>query len=609
MSLKPSRRLLAATLGACLAFPALAAAAHAPSPFSRTIFFGDSLTDSGHFRPVLVQLNPQATMVGRFTTNPGLVWSEYLARQYRTDAWANGNGQGGDNYAVGGARVGVDTVGALGATPSLATQAATYLASTGGKADPNALYTVWGGANDLFAVASGAPAQATIGQAVASQVGIVASLKAAGAQYILVPNLPDIGLTPQFIAGGPAMQGLATQLASSYNQALYGGLAAQGLEVIPLDTFAMLQELAANPGQYGFRNATQMGCTTGQSISCAPGDYAAPDAASAYVFADGVHPGTRTHEILAQYAASVIEGPRQQLLVARSAQASGRSRLDQVAGHLAPGAADGTHWWGGARADQQRYASAELFDGIAPAGLFGVDWVRGGRALGLFAGYGRMDADFGNSGGGFTLGETTVGAFGSWTDGKAWLNAQVAYSWLDADIDRQVNLGPARRVHAGSADGSNLSAALNAGWEFGQGALRHGPVLGVSYQDIDLDGYAESGAGATALAYGDVSMQSLVGRVGWQFRIEGSGLQPYARLTWDKEFEDDAIQGRAMLQSQPGLGYYRVPGIAFDSDYGTAIVGARMQAGGLDLNLGMAATAGASQTTETSVFLTVGGSF
>lgn len=81
-SLSPVRSLLAVAL-AVAAAPALAA----DSPYSQTIFFGDSLTDSGHFRPALVQLGgPSAAILGRFTTNPGLVWSEYLAEYYGTVA-------------------------------------------------------------------------------------------------------------------------------------------------------------------------------------------------------------------------------------------------------------------------------------------------------------------------------------------------------------------------------------------------------------------------------------------------------------------------------------------------------------------------------------------
>src|SRR5690606_28518073 len=141
--------------------------------------------------------------------------------------------------------------------PSLATQMNNYLAANGGSADPNALYTVWGGANDVFAVvADPTQAQAIIGGAVTAQIGIVGTLQAAGAQYVLVPNLPDIGITPSFRAGGAAAMGQGTALAAAYNDALFGGLAANGLRVIPVDTFHFLQEVVADPGLYGFANVT-----------------------------------------------------------------------------------------------------------------------------------------------------------------------------------------------------------------------------------------------------------------------------------------------------------------------------------------------------------------
>src|SRR3546814_464757 len=113
-------RPLRHTLAAALALAAAPAFAQGDSPYSNTVFFGDSLTDAGYFRPVLLQVvGPSGALIGKFTTNPGLVWSEYLAQYYGTDASPNGNGQNGDNYAAGGARVGVDTVGGLGPIPSL----------------------------------------------------------------------------------------------------------------------------------------------------------------------------------------------------------------------------------------------------------------------------------------------------------------------------------------------------------------------------------------------------------------------------------------------------------------------------------------------------------
>ncbi|MGO4776188.1 SGNH/GDSL hydrolase family protein, partial [Lysobacter sp. 2RAB21] len=296
--MKPVRTALAAAL-VLAAAPAFAAG----DPYSQTVFIGDSLTDSGHFRPALIQaVGPNGALIGRFTTNPGLVWSEWLADYYGTNATSDN--QGGTNYAVGGARTGTNTSGALGAIPSLATQTANYLAANGGRADPNALYTVWGGANDLFAVAGGAPAQSTITNAVTAQIGVIGALRNAGAEYILVPTVPDLGVTPQFRAGGAAQQAAGTQLASTYNAALYGGIASAGLRVIPLDTFNLLREITANPNPYGISNVTGTACNpqiTASSVTCSPTN-TVPGGADTYAFADGVHPSSKSHRILADYA-------------------------------------------------------------------------------------------------------------------------------------------------------------------------------------------------------------------------------------------------------------------------------------------------------------------
>ena len=604
LSLRPLRAAVAVAM-ALAAVPALA-----QSPYSKTVFFGDSLTDTGYFRPVLVKLDPNASLVGRFTTNPGWVWADYVADQYGTNASPNGNGQTGDNYAVGGARVGVDEVGALGATPSMKTQMTTYLAANGGKADANALYTVWGGANDLFAVQKApAQAQAIIGAAVADQVGIVGALKAAGAEYVMVPNLPDIGLTPASRAGGATGMAQGTALAKAYNDALFGGLKQAGLQVIPVDTFTILQEIVANPGTYGFTNVSNMACTSASSVTCSPLSLAAPNANNTYVFADGVHPTTAAHQILGQYAISVLEAPRLQQVLTHSAQTTGRARADQVGAHLGSRPADGLSWWGNLRGDMQRYAHADLYDGMAPAGLFGVDWTRDGLVLGGFAGYGRMDADFGNSKGDFTQDDTTLGLFAGWYGERAWVNGQVSYSWLGYDVTRKVQLGPATREHKGSPDGSNLTAAINAGYEFGQaGGFRHGPVAAVIWQKVKLDGYVESNASATAFGYGDQDLDSTVGRIGWQARFDGGTVQPYVQVTYDHEFEDGK-QASAWLQTMSGAGMYKVPGLEFDRNYATAVLGARLTLWGLNSNIGLSTTTMQKSARDATVFASFGGSF
>jgi outer membrane lipase/esterase len=607
LSKRPLRSLMAVAI-ALAAAPALA-----QSPYTKTVVFGDSLSDAGYFRPLLpASANP---IIGQFTTNPGWIWAEYVADYYGTNGGAHGNGQNGDNYAIGGARVGVDTsqvlVPGTPAVPvySLKTQMNQYLAANGGKADPNALYTVWGGANDLFAIQRGAPLAATLGAAVTDQVGIVGTLKAAGAQYVVVPTIPDIGLTPDARAAGPAGMAAGTALAKAYNDALFGGLKAAGLQVIPVDTFHILQEIVASPSTYGFVNATGKACLTATSLTCSPAAYATPDAYQTYVFADGVHPSNATHQMLGQYTLSILEAPRNQQILTHSAQTVGRSRADQVSWHLDGRPADGLSWWGNLRGDMQRYALADLFDGMAPAGLFGVDWARDGMVVGAFAGYGRMDADFGNSKGDFTQSDTSLGLFAGWYGERVWVNGQVSYSWLDYDVTRKVQLGPATRIHEGSPEGSNLTAALNAGYEFGtEGGFRHGPVAAVIWQKVKLDGYTESNPSATALGYANQDVDSTVGRIGWQARFDGGSVKPYVQVTYDHEFEDDK-QASAWLQSMPEVGMYKVPGLEFDKNYATAVLGARLNLWGLNSNVGMSTTTLQKRARDVSLFASFSGSF
>ena len=135
------------TLALALAFAA--APAMAGGVYSQTWFFGDSLTDSGHFQDGLPA--DIRDVAGRFTTNPGLVWSQWLAAYYGTDGTTDN--QGGTNYAIGGARIDTPVANTIPVTA----QVELYLSTHGGRADPNALYTVWGGGNDLLAFDFAAP--------------------------------------------------------------------------------------------------------------------------------------------------------------------------------------------------------------------------------------------------------------------------------------------------------------------------------------------------------------------------------------------------------------------------------------------------------------------
>jgi len=216
--------------------------------FSNVVVFGDSLSDVGYYRGFLAAagLPPQlVSIMGRFTTNPGPVWSELLVQHYGfTPGPSNA---GGTIYAQGGARVALTP----GITPPgqserpVSTQITEYLTSSGGGADPNALFSVWAGANDFFiqnaALQAGqitpAQFQANVLGAATAEIQQVGRLFAAGAQHVIVVGGFDGSFTPAVAALDPATRAGVTALTAGYNTTLWSGLASNNLRVIPVDLF------------------------------------------------------------------------------------------------------------------------------------------------------------------------------------------------------------------------------------------------------------------------------------------------------------------------------------------------------------------------------------
>lgn len=618
--------LLCTALASALSMVALPAAAqyvdtHAQT-FSQTIFFGDSLSDAGFFRPLLpASAQP---VIGQFTTNPGTTWAQNIANYYgvnQSTGWvASPTGptaDSGNNYAVGGARVVTPASGALGPIPSVDQQVNFYLARTGGKADPHALYGVWAGANDLFAITGGAPAQSTIATAVGGDVAIIAKLQAAGARYVIVPNIPDLGLTPSFRAQGPANQAAGTQLAATYNASLYGALAAQGLRFIPLNTFGMIQEIVANPAPFGITNVTGTACQpqiTANSLTCNPTSYVTPNAPYSYAFADGVHPTIAAHQILGDYAVATLEAPRQIAILPLSAMSVGRARADLLSSQLASMRGnDGMRWWFNGNVDQQRYnrgPSGDGFDGIGPSLGGGIGWNSGAFRYGGTLNYGRQRIDYAQKRGNFRQTDLSIAGFAGWHNENGWVNAQLGYSRLEDTVHRDVPLGISMRTHTGKANGSDVYGGIDAGWMFHSGKLDHGPIGEVLLQRISIDGYTESNASlSTALAYPKQTFNSRLASLGYEGRYHiTEGWTPYARLSVDREFGKLPSEARASMPSVGSVAF-AVPGPSFDRSYGTVAAGVRGQVEGLDVMVGGTSTVARKGGNYRALSLTVGKTF
>ncbi|MCB1888127.1 MAG: autotransporter domain-containing protein [Rhodocyclaceae bacterium] len=593
----PKLRLLGAALGALCCAPLHAA------DYSNAIFFGDSLTDAGSYAPAL----PPGT--GRFTTNPGPVWSEVFGQ--RLGIVVTPGNQGGTNYAEGGARVsqlpGVpDTPPTNNATP-VTTQVANYLASTGGQADPNALYSVWAGANDIFTIAptaatDPAAAQAYLQTTTAQLATEVARLAATGARRIIVWNLPDIGATPFGQSQGAAGAAGLTQLSTGYNQLLGVGLAATGVPVVMLDSFGLLNEIVADPARYGFANASLPACGATPSLLCTEASFVAAGADQSFVFADGVHPTTAGHAVLASYAASVLAAPAQISQLAElpvRTQAALSQRLWQtaeIALSTRGDAANGT--WASVEGGRTELGE----DDGTPWGLaIGVDRRIGEDLIaGAALSFDRSEPDW-DDGGSFDAEEVALSGYVGYRHGAMSITGHMTLASTDYETDRRVTLGTASRRLKGEPDGNRAALGIRAAYAMSAGAVHHGPLASVLLQEVSVQSFAETasdGSTSSTLTFGKQRRRATLLSVGWQAFLRAGAWTPYASVVLSHDAEADGRQVKMATSVSPSFVQFEAAPAA--DSYATAHLGVVGQLGdNLQLGLDLTSVVGNDDLSDT----------
>ncbi|MBZ5727671.1 MAG: SGNH/GDSL hydrolase family protein [Acidobacteriia bacterium] len=284
------------TIAAALA---CAAASSFAGTFSSIVVFGDSLSDNGNLFAVTGQ-PPAPYFQGRFSNGPVAV--EQLAADLGVSPAAL------LDFAFAGATTGIGNT-ADGGSPSAFgafnipgmltefTQSQASLAPFAG-----GLFIVWGGPNDFISN----PNPAAIGPAIANLLTIIGGIEGLGATHILVPGMPDLGLTPRFRAQGAPVAAGASALTDAFNAALQASLPAG---VTYFDTAALLRAVVSNPGAFGFTNVTDPCLNLATSTVC--------NNPNQFLFWDDLHPTTATDAIVAgDFAAAAVPEPATMLLAA-----------------------------------------------------------------------------------------------------------------------------------------------------------------------------------------------------------------------------------------------------------------------------------------------------
>ncbi|MDH0896324.1 MULTISPECIES: autotransporter domain-containing SGNH/GDSL hydrolase family protein [unclassified Pseudomonas] len=557
------KRILTPLAAACLLAGA-SLSLHA-SPYSSLVVFGDSLSDAGWSAD---SDGPDGATT-RFTNRTGptylpgeafgpvapMILGERLGLDDAGLASANA---GGNNWAVGGYRTDqiLDSINSADG----------YLASVGGRADPNALYYLTGGGNDFlqFRVTSPETAQAAAGRLVDS----LQTLQQSGARYIMVWLLPDVGKTPAIST--TSLADTVSQLGLAYNDELVRLLPTVDAQVIPLNVPLMLSEVLANPGQYGLATDQNLigtcfdGCSTPNPVYGLNGTNPDP---TKLLFNDGVHPTIAGQMLIADYAHSLLAAPWEVSLLPEMAHGTLRSHQDQL---RAQWLADWEAWQAvgqvrtfiNAGGQRQNY---DIHGGDADGNGYSLNLGASYRLddawrIGLAAGLYEQGLEVGAGDSDYDLRSYLATAFAQYQHNRWWGELAASVGYLDYhDLDRQFALGTSTRREKADTDGDLWSLSARVGYDIAQSSdspWHLSPFVSADYARVEVDGYAEDGLSATALNFGDQKRTSKRLGVGLQGLFDLSQqTRLFGELALEREYEDDAGDVDMSLRSLPTIGY------------------------------------------------------
>jgi outer membrane lipase/esterase len=498
MKLKASAAVAAIVAGA-FGVALLSAPAEAQS-YSRLVVFGDSLSDNGNLT-FFASAPPPPYYNGRFSNGP--VWVERLGfnlQPFFNNVTLLANVTGSDDWAFGGART--DT--AVFIPPGIPDQITDYKAD-GGTFSSSTLVTLWGGANDFFqavgVTCSNPTCTGTIALTAAGNMGAsAATISSSGAGTILIPNLPNLGVTPAF-SSNPA-QPLAVIYTNTFNQALAADIAVDAAahpntNFILMDVNTAFQYVLAHPATFGFTDVTTA-CTS--TLACA---FGSPATQNSHIFWDSVHPTAAGHIFLAELATEYLYYGNFGVATAAEGETSLRHRgqsLDNAMGMIQARSFEGGQPSVGGAVEGDSSTTNARDGGLMPK----VRDRSGGGAVWLtvpVSEHLRWGAQMSGQqsdvkAGALSFRDLTaaVDLYGGWRGSSGMFFNAAAGAGVDqfTDIKRVTAVAPL--VNTASTNGWSASAKVQGGWYFDLGAATLSPRAAVAVAHGDVEAYEEDGA-------------------------------------------------------------------------------------------------------------------
>ena len=564
--------------------------------------FGDSNTDDGRSRYIPEGPGVPLSVRGVLTTPGGVMWADALGAKYGLNI--STSAIGGTNYASAGAVVSYTDPSYPGVW-SATDQVSAYLSSVNGKADPNNLYTVYIGINDLKPNTTAPHGnivvpqnQAAISQLAQQTAGLVQNLANAGARYIVVPNVLVAPETPATFAasGWPGSWDATYQTWADsvhyYNQSVWNGIAARGINFIPADLTSVFGYVLLNPAQFGITQTSIMNpaCPiwVGNCTAAMMTAFSSANAGQTHYFSDSPfvgnnsgagHPSAALQQIEADYVYGLLVAPGQVSMIANQANINqimmNDSYLNQVGFSFRGNAPKTLGAWALGNAQQLNISGSPTSSNSTPYnGSAGMDFqVSENLLLGGFAGYGQSTVNYSTnaSGGNFTQSGTTFGVYSGYRNNSIWLNGVLGYTWLNNNVNRVTPAGITSFTNNSSANGYNTTIAIQTGYDFEMGKFTHGPLIGYSSVKTSINGIAESG-NYNSLQFASQNINAQVGSAGYQINAKFGGWLPFAKAVYNSQLAnmDRNITTTLTTISAPS---YIMPAVAYGTNWTNLTVG------------------------------------
>jgi uncharacterized protein YhjY with autotransporter beta-barrel domain len=199
------------------------------------------------------------------------------------------------------------------------------------------------------------------------------------------------------------------------------------------------------------------------------------------------------------------------------------------------------------------------FDDNTESVVLGTDYrVTPNFLIGLTAGYGHTDVTLDDNGSSATVDSYSPGLYASYAD-KGWY-ANVSGNYTHDAYTQSRVIGFIGQTANSAPEGNQGTANLDGGYDFHHGDLTFGPLAGVEYTHLSVDGYNESGSIADLNVNeqdSDSLRSRLGGRISYAFSHYGINFSPHLDASWQHECLDQS-RGITSQFEGAGLGSFSV---------------------------------------------------